>query len=339
MLLVYSVMHTYIICFLSSSCFIGNTGVFFGAFLGPIFAILIFNTIIFVIVMSVLTKKIRKKYATTDHANRKIIFRLMISIMGVMSLFGLTWVFGALTIREASTAFQFLFALFNSLQGFFMFLFFCVFGMEGKMFWLKVLCCKRKMRGITLHTNAQLLKSTAPRKTLESDGSATARPGRTTSNDYAEFPMPSTSPQPSVFSENETPLHVPRVKANPNGLPASNDYTEFPMPSTSPQPSVSSENETLLHVPRVKANPNGLPASNNYAELPSSSTSPQSSVFSENEILLHIPTVKANPKGRATSNDYAELPSSSTSPQSSVFSESEILLHVPTVKANPNALI
>ena len=165
------------------------------------------------------------------------------------------------------------------------------------MFWVKVLCCKRKMPGIALHTNAQLLKSTVPRKTLESDGSGTARPGRAASNDYAEFPMSGTSPQPS---ENETPLYIPTVKANPKGRATSNDY----------------------------------------AELPSSSTSPQSSVFSENETLLHVPTtVKANPKGRATSNDYAELPSSSTSPQSSVFSENEILLHVPTVKANPNALI
>ena len=248
-------MHAYIICFLSSSCFIGDTGVFFGAFLGPIFAILLFNTIIFIIVMSVLTKQIRKKYATTNHANRKIIFRLMVSIMGVMSLFGLTWVFGALTVREASTAFQFLFAIFNSLQGFFIFVFFCVFGMEGQMFWVKVLCCKRKMPGIALHTNAQLLKSTVPRKTLESDGSGTARPGRAASNDYAEFPMSGTSPQPS---ENETPLYIPTVKANPKGRATSNDYAELPSSSTSPQSSVFSENEILLHVPTVKANPNAL---------------------------------------------------------------------------------
>ena len=195
----------------SSSCFIGDTGVFLGAFLAPIFAILLFNTIIFVIVISILAKQIRKKYATKDHANRKIAVRLMISIMGVIALFGLTWVFGALTVREASTAFQFLFAIFNSLQGFFIFFFFCVFGKEAKTFWLQVLCCRWKLAGATIsaHTNAQLLKSTVPRKPLESDSRGTARSDMPASNDNALLQVLGTSPQPSVFSENETPLDIP----------------------------------------------------------------------------------------------------------------------------------
>ena len=79
--------------------------------------------LIFVIVMSVLAKQIHKKFANKEHANRKTVVRLMISMMVVMALFGLTWVFGALTVREASTAFQFLCAIFNSLQGFFISLF------------------------------------------------------------------------------------------------------------------------------------------------------------------------------------------------------------------------
>ena len=195
----------------SSSCFIGDTGVFLGAFLGPIFAILLFNTIIFVIVISVLTKQIRKKYATKDHANQKIAVRLMISTMGVIALFGLTWVFGALTVREASTAFQFLFAIFNTLQGFFIFLFFCVFGKEAMTFWLQVLCCRWKLAGATIsaHTNAQLLKSTVPRKPLQSDSSCTSRSDPPASNDNPLLQVLATSPQPSVFSENETPLDIP----------------------------------------------------------------------------------------------------------------------------------
>ena len=113
--------------------------VFFSAFLGPFFAILLFNTIIFVIVMSVLAKQIHKKFAGKGQANQKTaVIRLTISTMGLMALFGLTWTFGILTVCEISTAFQFLFAIFNSLQGFFIFLFFCVFG---KKFWLQVLCC------------------------------------------------------------------------------------------------------------------------------------------------------------------------------------------------------
>ena len=82
--------------------------------------------------MSVLAKQIHKKFAGKGQANQKTVVRLTISTMGVMALFGLTWTFGILTVREISTAFQFLFAIFNSLQGFFIFLFFCVFGKEGR---------------------------------------------------------------------------------------------------------------------------------------------------------------------------------------------------------------
>ena len=194
---------------------------FFGAFLVPIFAVLLFNTIIFVIVISVLTKQIRKKYATKDHANRKIAFRLMISTMGVMSLFGLTWVFGALTVREASTAFQFVFAIFNSLQGFFIFLFFCVFGEEAKTFWQQVLCCRWKVAGATIsaHPNSQLLKGTVPRKPLKTDGIGNdLRFGLSASNDNAALQLSGTTLRESMFSENETSLTMSTVKANPMGL-------------------------------------------------------------------------------------------------------------------------
>ena len=99
----------------------------------------------------------------------------MISIMGVMALFGLMWVFGALTVREASTAFQFLFAIFNSLQGFFIFLFFCVLGKDGRELWLHVLCCGRKIPGITSSTqsNIKQRKFTVPQKFSHSNTTRT----------------------------------------------------------------------------------------------------------------------------------------------------------------------
>ena len=123
---------------------------FFGAFLGPIiFAILLFNSVIFVIVITVLIKHTRKKLGTTDNTLQQTVTRLLISTMGVMALFGLTWLFGVFTVSGASVVFQTLFAIFNSLQGFFIFLFFCVFGREGRELWLKVLCCGKKIPGVT----------------------------------------------------------------------------------------------------------------------------------------------------------------------------------------------
>ena len=122
---------------LSSSCFIGEIGVFFGAFLGPIFAILLFNSVMFVIVTVVLVRHTRSSLGrmNKEKMNRKSTIRLLISLAGIMALFGLTWLFAALTVEEASLAFQFLFAIFNSLQGFFIFLFFCVISKDARELW------------------------------------------------------------------------------------------------------------------------------------------------------------------------------------------------------------
>ena len=116
--------------------------------------------------MSVLAKKIHKTFADKDHPNWKTVVRLTISTMGLMALFGLTWAFGALTVREASPGFQYLFAIFNSPQGFFIFLFFCVFGKEGREFWFQVLCCGKKISGFTPKAQP---KYTAPGKSLKPD--------------------------------------------------------------------------------------------------------------------------------------------------------------------------
>ena len=81
--------------------------------------------------------------------NKKIIARLLVSIVGVMFLFGLTWLFGAFTVTgfgdaRASTAFQVLFVVLNAFQGFFIFLFFCVFSTDARDSWLELLSYCRK---------------------------------------------------------------------------------------------------------------------------------------------------------------------------------------------------
>lgn len=138
----------------------------FGAFLVPILATLVFNCTIFVLVIRVLIKHSQKKFGNKNKKDKKTVEnvkRLLISIFGIMFLFGLTWLFGALTISDASLAFQFLFAIFNSLQGFFIFVFFCVLGKEARELWLQFLCRGRKIRWITSTSeNTQGRKGGAP---------------------------------------------------------------------------------------------------------------------------------------------------------------------------------
>ena len=86
----------------------------------------------------------RRKEATNSGA----IIQLMISISGVMFLFGITWLFAVLTISvpKLRETFQILFTVFNSFQGFFIFLFFCVINKDA---WKETIM---KSRQSELHT-------------------------------------------------------------------------------------------------------------------------------------------------------------------------------------------
>ena len=142
---------------------------FYGAFLGPIGAILIFNFVMFVMVAYVAISHRRRASTSTTRAPNKGTLGLVFRLTGVMFLFGLTWVFGALTIRETSLTFQILFAVFNSFQGLFLFLFFCVLNDKARNSWIKLLrCCHHKQhfqsmqpKANKLHYPLDAIKSTA----------------------------------------------------------------------------------------------------------------------------------------------------------------------------------
>ena len=142
------------------SCFIDHTGVLFGVFLGPIFVVLLFNNVVFVLVVRVLIKHNKRKIAGSKDAKKyKNTFRTLIRIVSIMAMFGLSWLFGAFTINHASIVFSWLFVIFNSLQGFVLFLFFCVIGKDAREEWKNLFTCgrykKRKLRGNTRSKTGQ----------------------------------------------------------------------------------------------------------------------------------------------------------------------------------------
>ena len=141
------------------SCFISDPIVFFVTFLAPIFLAIIFNIVIFILVARVLVVHAKKKKMSTTST-----IKTMISIVGIMVMFGLTWLFGALTVREASTVFQYLFVIFNGFQGFFFFVFICLLGKDGREFWIDVITCcriKRKhARSSTAYSRTSQYQST-----------------------------------------------------------------------------------------------------------------------------------------------------------------------------------
>ena len=109
-----------------------------------------------------------------------MIIRLMISISGVMFLFGLNWV---LTVLAFSITGQILFIIFNTLQGFFIFLFFIVFNKEAVESWKELLSCgryKSKLLHPSTASSAVMKKS----KLANSNGSKGQSPTTETSKSY-----------------------------------------------------------------------------------------------------------------------------------------------------------
>ena len=108
-----------------------------------------------------------------------------------MFLFGLTWLFGALTITgfgdsRASTAFQILFVILNAFQGFFIFLFFCVFSKDARESWMEVFSCGRYQSKFLHPSQAKYASTTAQKK------SKTASSNLATSN-LGTSALPSTT--------------------------------------------------------------------------------------------------------------------------------------------------
>ena len=118
---------------------------FFGAFLGPIFAVMLFNLVIFIWVIVILVKHTRGKIErSSEKMSTKTALRLLMSISGVMFLFGLTWLFAALTIGGVlGSIFQILFTVFVSFQGLYIFLFFVILNTEARESWRELLSCGR----------------------------------------------------------------------------------------------------------------------------------------------------------------------------------------------------
>ena len=147
------------------SCFIDHTGMLFGVFLGPIFAVLLVNMVLFVLVVRVLIKHSRRKIVKSKDAKKyKGTLKTLISIVSIMAMFGLSWLFGAFTISSASIVFSWLFVIFNSLQGFVLFLFFCVIGKDAREEWKSVFTCGRsrqKKRSRTMRSRTGQERSTA----------------------------------------------------------------------------------------------------------------------------------------------------------------------------------
>ena len=205
---------------------------FFGAFLGPIFAILLFNTAIFIIVIVILIRHTRRRTGKVkDKSQQKSNIRIMLSLLGIMFLFGLTWLFAAFTIREASVVFQILFAVFNSFQGFFIFLFFCVLSTDVRQLWLQALSCGRYTpKGLT-STGGRSTGTARPEPGARSShtalsGLSTLRFGSVSDIPLSEHPTSTVMGNEFATIEEEDTFEAPNPTAPPAAAENPPSYVE-----------------------------------------------------------------------------------------------------------------
>ncbi|XP_022103957.1 adhesion G-protein coupled receptor G2-like [Acanthaster planci] len=108
----------------TSFCYLKTGNAFYYGQLLVLGIVVVYNTAIFILVMANMYRP--GKLRGSAHMRQRLMTRAQNAI-AICNLVGLTWVFGILTVFESSSfAFQVLFSVFNSLQGLFIFLLFCV---------------------------------------------------------------------------------------------------------------------------------------------------------------------------------------------------------------------
>ncbi|XP_029639913.1 adhesion G-protein coupled receptor G2-like isoform X2 [Octopus sinensis] len=112
---------------------------FYAAFLAPVGTILIFNVIMFFLVILRLIAMQNNKLL--QHETRRLRF---LGIFGLFFLFGLSWVFAFFAVGEAAEVFQILFVTFSAFQGTFIFLFYCIYKKDTRDIICSCICKQKK---------------------------------------------------------------------------------------------------------------------------------------------------------------------------------------------------
>ncbi|XP_048244585.1 uncharacterized protein LOC124121166 [Haliotis rufescens] len=111
------------------SCWLSTSRKTIWTFVGPALAIIIVNMVILAVVIRIVISSSKlEKHGEYDHIRAGIKGALFL-----LPLLGLTWVFGLAAVNQRLVVFQYLFAIFNSLQGFFIAMFHCAFNGEASI--------------------------------------------------------------------------------------------------------------------------------------------------------------------------------------------------------------
>ncbi|NWZ87281.1 AGRD1 protein, partial [Poecile atricapillus] len=112
----------------SGNCWLSLENGAIWAFVAPAMFVILVNIGILIAVTRVISRISADNYKVHGDANA---FKLTAKAVAVLlPILGSSWIFGILAVNAHALVFQYIFAVFNSLQGFFMFLFHCLLNSE-----------------------------------------------------------------------------------------------------------------------------------------------------------------------------------------------------------------
>ncbi|KFQ12854.1 G-protein coupled receptor 64, partial [Leptosomus discolor] len=170
-------------------CWIKNRIVFYITAVGYFCLIFLINISMFIVVLIQLCRIKKKKQLG---AQRKTSIQDLRSVAGLTFLLGITWGFAFFTVNEV---FTYLFTIFNTLQGFFIFIFYCVTKENVRKQWRRYLCCgkfrlaensdwsRTATNGLKKQTVNQGVSSSS--NSLQSNSNSTNSTTLLMNNDYA----------------------------------------------------------------------------------------------------------------------------------------------------------
>ncbi|XP_065673821.1 adhesion G protein-coupled receptor L4 isoform X4 [Hydra vulgaris] len=118
-------------------CWLSVKSGFIWSFVGPVLFVIFINILIFIKSLHVVSVKAKKR--TSNIAE---LWFWIKSTFLLICLLGITWIVGIFYIDSRSLFFGYVFTIVNSLQGFLIFLFHCVFDSRVRKAWYEFFCCQ-----------------------------------------------------------------------------------------------------------------------------------------------------------------------------------------------------
>ncbi|XP_051775482.1 adhesion G-protein coupled receptor G6 isoform X10 [Erpetoichthys calabaricus] len=146
----------------SEFCWIKSKVVFYITCVAYFGIVFLLNVAMFIVVMVQICGRNGKR---TNRTMREEVLRNLRSVVSLTFLLGMTWGFAFFAWGPVHLAFTYLFAIFNSLQGLFIFIFHCALKENVQKQWRRYLCCGR----FRLAENSDWSKTATNTKKVSSD--------------------------------------------------------------------------------------------------------------------------------------------------------------------------